>query len=113
MTIAEILAIFAAGLGAGAINTLVGSGTLITFPTLVAFGYAPVTATISNAIGLVAGGVSGTWGYRRELAGQWTIERQATEMMSIYEDLIAGRPVPVSENLKPDLGRPRLGGRLH
>ena len=64
-------AIFAAGLGAGAINTLVGSGTLITFPTLVAFGYAPVTATISNAIGLVAGGVSGTWGYRRELAGQW------------------------------------------
>ena len=49
----------------------------------------------------------------RELAGQWTIERQATEMMSIYEDLIAGRPVPVSENLKPDLGRPRLGGRLH
>ncbi|HMS75223.1 sulfite exporter TauE/SafE family protein [Gordonia sp. (in: high G+C Gram-positive bacteria)] len=71
MTIAEILAIFAAGLGAGAINTLVGSGTLITFPTLVAFGYAPVTATISNAIGLVAGGVSGTWGYRRELAGQW------------------------------------------
>ena len=71
MTITEILAIFAAGLGAGAINTLVGSGTLITFPTLVAFGYAPVTATISNAIGLVAGGVSGTWGYRRELSGQW------------------------------------------
>ena len=71
MTIAEILAVFAAGLGAGAINTLVGSGTLITFPTLVAFGYAPVTATISNAIGLVAGGVSGTWGYRRELSGQW------------------------------------------
>ena len=48
----------------------------------------------------------------RDLADQWTIERQATEMMSIYEDLIAGRPVPVSENLSPDLGRPRLGGRL-
>lgn len=60
-----------AGLGAGAINTLVGSGTLITFPTLVALGYPPVTATMSNAIGLVAGGVSGTWGYRRELRGQW------------------------------------------
>lgn len=60
-----------AGLGAGAINTLVGSGTLITFPTLVTLGYPPVTATMSNAIGLVAGGVSGTWGYRRELRGQW------------------------------------------
>ncbi len=61
-----------AGVGAGAINALVGSGTLITFPTLVALGYPPVTATMSNAVGLVAGGVSGTWGYRRELRGQWS-----------------------------------------
>ena len=60
-----------AGVGAGAINAIVGSGTLITFPTLVALGYPPVTATMSNAVGLVAGGVSGTWGYRRELRGQW------------------------------------------
>ncbi len=60
-----------AGVGAGAINAVVGSGTLITFPTLVALGYPPVTATMSNAVGLVAGGVSGTWGYRRELRGQW------------------------------------------
>src|SRR6185369_9524840 len=60
-----------AGVGAGAINAVVGSGTLITFPTLVALGYPPVTSTMSNAIGLVAGGVSGTWGYRRELSGQW------------------------------------------
>ncbi|MCV7419976.1 sulfite exporter TauE/SafE family protein [Mycobacterium yunnanensis] len=60
-----------AGVGAGAINAVVGSGTLITFPTLVALGFPPVTATMSNAVGLVAGGVSGTWGYRRELRGQW------------------------------------------
>ena len=60
-----------AGVGAGAINAVVGSGTLITFPTLVALGYPPVTATMSNAVCLVAGGVSGTWGYRRELRGQW------------------------------------------
>ncbi|WP_371287043.1 sulfite exporter TauE/SafE family protein [Mycobacterium sp. PS03-16] len=59
-----------AGVGAGAINAVVGSGTLITFPTLVTLGFPPVTATMSNAIGLVAGGVSGTWGYRRELRGQ-------------------------------------------
>ena len=56
---------------AGAINSIVGSGTLITFPTLVALGFPPVTSTMSNAVGLVAGGVSGTWAYRRELGGQW------------------------------------------
>ena len=59
-----------AGVGAGAINAVVGSGTLITFPTLVTLGVPPVTATMSNAVGLVAGGVSGTWGYRHELRGQ-------------------------------------------
>jgi len=66
-----MILIMVAGVGAGAINSLVGSGTLITFPTLVALGFPPVTATMSNAIGLVAGGVSGTWGYRTELTGQW------------------------------------------
>lgn len=75
-----------AGLGAGAINALVGSGTLITFPTLVALGYPPVTATMSNAVGLVAGGVSGTWGYRAELRGQgdrlrWQIPASLTGAM--------------------------------
>ncbi|MGA9872713.1 MAG: sulfite exporter TauE/SafE family protein [Rhodococcus sp. (in: high G+C Gram-positive bacteria)] len=71
MPVSEIIVILVAGLGAGAINAVVGSGTLITFPTLVAFGYPPVVATMSNAVGLVAGSVSGTWGYRRELKGQW------------------------------------------
>lgn len=66
-----MLVIALAGVAAGAINSIVGSGTLITFPTLVTLGVPPVTATMSNAIGLVAGGVSGTWGYRAELAGQW------------------------------------------
>ena len=59
-----------AGLAAGTINTVVGSGTLITFPTLLAFGVPPVTANVSNTIGLVPGSVSGAVGYRRELAGQ-------------------------------------------
>ena len=66
-----MLLIALAGVAAGAINALVGSGTLVTFPTLVALGYPPVTSTMSNAVGLVAGSVSGTWGYRRELRGQW------------------------------------------
>ena len=66
-----MLVIVLAGVGAGAINSLVGSGTLITFPTLIALGFPPVTATMSNAVGLVAGGVSSTLGYRAELSGQW------------------------------------------
>jgi uncharacterized membrane protein YfcA len=70
MSAGEVLSIAAAGLAAGAINTLVGSGTLITFPVLLAFGYAPVTANVSNTVGLVPGSVSGAIGYRRELSGQ-------------------------------------------
>lgn len=70
MSAGEIIAIALAGAAAGAINTLVGSGTLITFPVLLAFGYPPVTANVSNNIGLVPGSASGAWGYRAELAGQ-------------------------------------------
>jgi hypothetical protein len=66
----EILAIFAAGVVAGTINTVVGSGTLFTFPVLLAFGYAPVVANVSNTVGLVPGSATGAFGYRRELAGQ-------------------------------------------
>ena len=70
MSIGEVVCIALAGLAAGTINTVVGSGTLITFPVLLAFGYAPVTANVSNTIGLVPGSVSGAVGYRRELQGQ-------------------------------------------
>jgi uncharacterized protein len=70
MTVLEAVAIFAAGIVAGTINTVVGSGTLFTFPVLLAFGYAPVTANVSNTIGLVPGSASGAIGYRSELVGQ-------------------------------------------
>jgi uncharacterized membrane protein YfcA len=76
----ELVAIAVAGVGAGTINAIVGSGTLITFPTLLAFGFAPVTANVSNNIGMVAGGVSGTWGYRRELVGQSQLVRRLVPM---------------------------------
>jgi hypothetical protein len=64
------VAIFAAGIVAGTINTVVGSGTLFTFPVLLAFGYPPVVANVSNTVGLVPGSATGAFGYRRELAGQ-------------------------------------------
>src|SRR5437588_5722357 len=70
MSLLHALGIFGAGIVAGMINTVVGSGTLFTFPVLIAFGYPPVTANVSNTIGLVPGSVSGAVGYRRELTGQ-------------------------------------------
>ena len=70
MTPLQDFLIFLAGIAAGAINTVVGSGTLVTFPALIAFGVPPVTATMSNAVGLIPGNITGAWGYRRELEGQ-------------------------------------------
>lgn len=72
MSIADFFIILVAGMAAGTINTVVGSGSLITFPTLVALGYPPLLANVSNNIGLVPGSVSGVYGYRRELKGQRT-----------------------------------------
>jgi uncharacterized protein len=72
MSLLHALGIFGAGIAAGTINTVVGSGTLITFPILLAFGYKPVTANVSNTVGLVPGSVAGAIGYREELSGQTT-----------------------------------------
>ncbi len=71
MTFAEAIAVTAAGFAAGGVNAIVGSGSLITFPTLLAVGYSSVVANVSNTVGLVPGGVSGVIGYRRELRGLW------------------------------------------
>ncbi len=72
----EVVALLAAGMAAGTINTIVGSGTLITFPTLLFFGFAPLVANVSNTVGLVAGGLTGIHGYRSELVGQGGILRR-------------------------------------
>jgi hypothetical protein len=66
----EATAVAVAAVGAGAVNAVVGSGTLITFPTLLAVGLPPVTANVSNTVGLVLGSFSAVAGYRQELAGQ-------------------------------------------
>lgn len=70
MTPWEMAAVLAAGTGAGAVNAVVGSGTLITFPVLLATGLPPVTATVSNGLGLVPGSITAAVGYREELRGQ-------------------------------------------
>jgi uncharacterized protein len=70
MTHWQQLLVFAAGIAAGTINTVVGSGTLITFPVLLSVGLPPVTANVSNTMGLFPGSFVGAYGYRAELAGQ-------------------------------------------
>jgi uncharacterized membrane protein YfcA len=71
VTLPEAIAVAAAGFAAGGVNAIVGSGSLITFPVLLAVGYPSVVANVSNTVGLVPGGISGVIGYRRELEGQW------------------------------------------
>ena len=66
----ELLALLAAGGAAGLINTVVGSGTLVTFPVLLALGVPPVVANVSNSVGLTPGSLSGALATRPELAGQ-------------------------------------------
>jgi uncharacterized membrane protein YfcA len=70
MTGWEMVAVLAAGLAAGGINAVVGSGTLVSFPVLLSVGLPPVPATISNSLGLIAGNLTSSIGYREELRGQ-------------------------------------------
>lgn len=76
MSAFEVVAILLAGVAAGTINTIVGSGSLVTFPTLLFFGYPPVVANMSNTVGLVGGGITGVHGYRRELRGAGQVLRR-------------------------------------
>ncbi|MGH7868466.1 MAG: sulfite exporter TauE/SafE family protein, partial [Candidatus Dormibacteraceae bacterium] len=66
----EGAALIGAGLAAGTINTIVGSGGLIAFPVLLTFGYSPLVANTTQTLGLLPGSLSGAIGYRRELRGQ-------------------------------------------
>ena len=76
MSLLDALLITLSGFGAGMVNVIVGSGTLISFPTLLFLGYSPVSANISNSLGLCAAGVSGIHGYRRELRGLGSVVKR-------------------------------------
>ncbi|MHB1491716.1 hypothetical protein GALL_297320 [mine drainage metagenome] len=73
MSVIEWGAVVAAGFGAGAVNTIVGSGSLITYPVMVFLGVPPVAANIANTVGLVPGSIAGAWGYRDKLQGTRTL----------------------------------------
>lgn len=59
-----------AGFLAGGINTLAGGGTLVSFPVLLALGVPPVTANVTNTVGLCPGYLGGAWAQRRDLRRQ-------------------------------------------
>src|SRR5207237_6281 len=63
VSLLDAVLVFLGGLAAGTINVIVGSGTLITFPVLLAVGYSPVVANVSNTIGLVPGSLAGAVAY--------------------------------------------------
>ncbi len=63
------VALIAAAALAGGMNALAGGGTLVTFPSLLAFGVAPVAANATSTVALVPGGFSAYWGFRHDVAG--------------------------------------------
>ena len=67
MTGLEQLAVLAAGFGAGVLTSTVGVASLLSFPVLLAVGLPPVVANASNTVGMTPAGLSGSFGYRREL----------------------------------------------
>ncbi|SDJ82882.1 hypothetical protein SAMN05428985_101640 [Nocardioides sp. YR527] len=68
MTAFDQFVVLAAGLGAGILTSTVGVASLLSFPVLVAVGLPPVVANTSNTVGMTPAGLSGSFGYRRELA---------------------------------------------
>ncbi len=66
-----MIAVLAAGLAAGTINGVIGSGTLITFPVLLSIGLPPVVANVTNTVGLAPGSATAVYGYREHLRGRW------------------------------------------
>lgn len=65
----ENLLLFVAAAVAGAINSVAGGGTLVSFPTLVWIGVPSVVANATNTVAIWPGSLGGAWGYRRELRG--------------------------------------------
>ena len=65
-----VLLLAVAGFVAGALNAAAGGGSLVTFPALIAVGYPPLIANVTNNVAVFPGYVTGALGYRAGLRGQ-------------------------------------------
>ena len=73
----DALFLIVAGFAAGAVNAVAGGGSLITFPTLIAVGLAPVPANVTNSIAVSPGYVASVYGSRTELGALVTTRGRA------------------------------------
>jgi uncharacterized protein len=83
VTAVQVGLVLLAAIAAGAMNAVVGAGTLVTFPTLLALGLPPVVANVSNTVGLVPGSVAGAYAYRHTLTGRAPLLRRLVGMSAI------------------------------
>jgi uncharacterized membrane protein YfcA len=101
----ELLLLLGAGIVAGAMNAAVGSGTLVTYPLLLAYGLPPVIANGTNTAGIAPGNVAGAWSYRTQLAGRRrTVVRLALVIgvgAALGATLVVTLPSSVFERLVP------------
>ncbi len=99
------LAVVGAGLGAGFVMASIGVASLVSFPVLIALGIPPVVANASNTVGLIPAGLSGSFGYRRELAAYPQVTRVvvATGALGSVAGafLLLGLPAGVFEAVVP------------
>jgi len=79
--VGHVLALVAAGVGAGVIGTVAGLASLVSYPALLATGLAPVAANVTNTVALIGNTVGSVAGSRPELAGQRTRIRELTPLM--------------------------------
>jgi len=121
----ELLAVAAAGVAAGASNSIAGAGSLITFPTMVALGLPPLSANVTNTVGIIPGYVGGVLGYSDLLRQQG--ERFARLLAPMLIGAVAGTaallltsngafevivPVLIAASCLLLLFQPRLNARL-
>lgn len=107
MSALEALVVLAAGLGAGILSSTVGVASLLSFPTLVALGLPPVTANVSNTLGLIPGGLGGVVGYREEVREAGPIAKVIVVVCAggaiLGAALLLGLPPGVFESIVPYL----------
>lgn len=69
-SLADVLTVAAAGVGAGVVNGAAGGGSLVSYPLLLATGLPALTANVTNTVGLLTGYVGGALGFRDHLRSQ-------------------------------------------